>query len=94
MLTHLTLKSVIDINKGRIKPIVAKNSPRPTAPVENVAVEPKPYEPPTNKNYDLNQIIHYRISIYAVYLIYIPLRRIIQTCRHYKRYPSRTHNKD
>ena len=54
MLTHLTLKSVIDINKGRIKPIVAKNLPRPTAPVENVAVEPKPYEPPTNKNYDLN----------------------------------------
>lgn len=55
MLTHLTLKSVIDINKGRIKPIVAKNLPRPTASVENVAVEPKPYEPPTNKNYDLNQ---------------------------------------
>jgi hypothetical protein len=54
MLTHLELKSVIDINKGRIKPIVAKNLPRPKAPVENVAVEPKPYEPRTNKNYDLN----------------------------------------
>ena len=50
MLTHLELESVIDINKGRIKPIVAKNLPRPTAPEENEAVEPDPYEPPTNKH--------------------------------------------